>query len=287
MVTIIVNLEKEINSNAVDVKLKSMQIITSRQNEFYKNIRKLMNDGRYRSKTGQTIAEGVHLCRSYLDQVGEPVFCVVGQSAIDHGEIQNIIRTIEDEQVIWVSDSLFKELSDLKTHDGILFVVVIDQKNTQQPISEDTLMLDDVQDPGNLGTILRTAAGAGVKDIYLSSGCASAWAPKTLRSGMGAQFVLNIYEGRDLADDIKNATAQVLATSLQTKKSIYRQDLVKPSIWIFGNEGQGVSEELFELVSQRVFIPQSEEIESLNVSAAVAVCLFEQKRQRIENKRKD
>lgn len=258
-----------------------MQYITSRHNEFYKHIRKLMTNGRHRRQAGQTIAEGVHLCQSYLRLLGDPVACVVNQSFRDDIEVQAILQALGYERVIELSEGLFKELSDLKTNDGILFVIDTPKIKPTHRIEEDALTLDDVQDPGNLGTILRTAAGAGVKDIYLSSGCASAWAPKTLRSGMGAQFVLNIYEGRDLADDIKNATVQVLATSLQTKQSIYRQDLVKPSIWIFGNEGQGVSEKLLGLVSKKVFIPQSDEIESLNVSAAVAVCLFEQKRQRM------
>ncbi|MFM7522726.1 MAG: TrmH family RNA methyltransferase, partial [Betaproteobacteria bacterium] len=143
------------------------------------------------------------------------------------------------------------------------------------------LLLDSVQDPGNLGTIMRTAAAAGIQQIFCSPGTASVWSPKVLRAGMGAHFVLEIHEDVNLAQLIKNAAVPVYAAQPDAANSIYSADLRSPSAWLFGHEGQGVSDELLALATQRLSIPQSTQVESLNVAASVAICLFEQRRQKI------
>ena len=147
------------------------------------------------------------------------------------------------------------------------------------------MLLDGVQDPGNLGSILRSAAAAGVGQVICGRGTAAAWAPKVLRAAMGAHFVLDIVEHADLRTVIAGAHLPVYATSSHASTSIYATDLAGPCAWLFGHEGAGVSAELAPLVSRELTIPQQAGIESMNVAAAAAVCLFEQRRQRLASSR--
>src|SRR5690606_2680245 len=143
--------------------------------------------------------------------------------------------------------------------------------------------LEDIQDPGNMGTILRTAAAVGIQRVLLSPGCASPWSPKALRAGMGAQFSVSIYEETDLFRALQNSTLPVLATVLEPDAaSLYDTDLTKPAVWLFGNEGQGISEQLARCATQHIYIPQAATaVQCINVSAAAAICLYEQYRQNI------
>ena len=173
-------------------------------------------------------------------------------------------------------------MSALEQGVAILFVIAMPEKRIAATLESDALILDRVQDPGNVGAMLRTAAAAGVKEIYLSEGSAQAWSPKVLRAGMGAHFTLTIYEGADLAVLIGRAEVPVVATSLGATRSLYDADLKTPHAWLFGNEGAGVSDDLLKLCEKdTIIIPQSDGVESLNVAAATAVCLFEQRRQRL------
>ncbi len=143
----------------------------------------------------------------------------------------------------------------------------------------DLLVLDQIQDPGNLGTILRSAAAAGVHNLHLSKGCVSAWSPKSLRAGMGAQFSLNICEQVSIDQLIPKTGFQVFSASSHAQNSIYDTDLRDPICWVFGNEGNGVSEQiLMETVPLK--IPQPGGQESLNVAVAASICMFEMCRQR-------
>jgi TrmH family RNA methyltransferase len=140
-------------------------------------------------------------------------------------------------------------------------------------------LIDQLQDPGNVGSILRSAAAAGIKKIFCSPSTVAAWSPKVLRAGMGAHFIVDIYEHRDLPALIQAASIPVIATSSHATQTIYGYDLSKKFAWLFGHEGQGVSDELLALASVQLAIPQDPAIESLNVAASAAVCLFEQLRQ--------
>jgi TrmH family RNA methyltransferase len=143
------------------------------------------------------------------------------------------------------------------------------------------VVLDNLQDPGNLGSILRSAAGAGIKQVFCSAGSASAWSPKVLRAGMGAHFLLEIFEGVDLYAMLSHSSIPILATSSHTTTTIYQSDLNRPVAWLFGHEGQGVDPRLMALATDTVTIPQKAEIESLNVAASAAICFFEQVRQQL------
>ncbi len=146
-------------------------------------------------------------------------------------------------------------------------------------MSEDCVILDRIQDPGNVGSILRSSAAAGVKHIFCLEGSAAVWSPKVLRAGMGAQFQLNIIEQLDVHNLISKLTLPVLVACAQADKNLFQANLRQPVAWVFGNEGQGVCRELMD-VAQHLAIPQPGGTESLNVAAAAAVCLFETLRQR-------
>ena len=142
-------------------------------------------------------------------------------------------------------------------------------------------MLEQIQDPGNLGSILRSAAAAGIRDVFLSKKSIFAWSPRVLRAGMGAHFSLSIHEEVDLFDLLSRREGLALATVTDAATSIYETRLGGPIAWIFGNEGAGVSAQLMQAADARVYIPMSAATESINVAAAAAVCLFEQSRQRL------
>ena len=146
----------------------------------------------------------------------------------------------------------------------------------------DVIVLDRVQDPGNVGTILRTAAAAGIRTVLTTAGTAACWAPKVLRAGMGGHFVLEIHENIPLEQLKAQVGALPLAgTVLQDGQSLYATDLRRPLAWVFGNEGEGIDPELQAQLGCRLTIPQDPGVESLNVAASAAVCLFEQRRQRL------
>jgi len=139
-------------------------------------------------------------------------------------------------------------------------------------------MLEDIQDPGNLGSILRTALGAGVDTAFLSKGCTDVWSPKCLRGGQGAQFYLPIVEGVDLVEKLDTFTGSSYAMTV-SDQSLYQQDLTDPCLFVIGNEGAGLSDAVINHASQSLSIPMDPNLESLNAAAATAICLFERKRQ--------
>lgn len=206
---------------------------------------------------------------------------VYSESAPDNPEVSDLMDACDELKTpsIMLSDQNFKGISGVKNSVGILFMIEIPDSVTPSELKNNTLLLDDIQDPGNMGTILRTAAAAGVTRVFTSNGSTSAWSPKVLRAGMGAHFAVQIYENANLAELINNSKIQVLATSLGATESIYQRDLTQPTAWLFGNEGQGISEDLMALNVDKVIIPQNPDIESINVAASVAICLFEQFRQ--------
>ena len=259
----------------------SIKLIQSRDNPLYKQIRQLATSAQARKKAGQTLLDGVHLCQAWLDHREAPSICVVSDTAVSHHEVLAIINTCLERQVncIQLPDALFAALSQVENGVEILFVVDVPIPPHVESLSECALLLDQLQDPGNVGSILRSAAAAGIKKIFCSPSTVAAWSPKVLRAGMGAHFVVDIYEHSDLSALIQAASIPVIATSSHATQTIYGYDLGKKFAWLFGHEGQGVSAELLALASVQLAIPQDPAIESLNVAASAAVCLFEQLRQ--------
>lgn len=258
-------------------------VISSAKNPTVKHLRKLWASASYRRAQQHTLAHGTHLTQSYLASNHLPVSYIVTESALQNQEIQSLMQqleTLEIPQTI-LTDSLYESLSDVHARVGISLVIAIPTHNTTQ-LTGDSILLDDVQDPGNIGTILRTTAAAGIDSVYCSSGCSSVWSPRALRAGMGAQFSTTLYEQCDLEALVSTSQVTTYVTSLATPSvSLYDLDLSTPGAWIFGNEGQGTNPKLQQLATERVTIPQATTtVESLNVAASAAVCLFEQQRQR-------
>ena len=258
-----------------------MNPITSAQNPLVKQLRKLATSAKARREAGEYIAEGAHLVESYLAAGATPLRYVYAESAAHNHEVATLIERLRELAIeeTAVSDTLFESLASIHANVGIL--IIFQPITTSLQASQTTVVLEDIQDPGNLGTILRTAAATGITNIVLSSGSASPWSPKALRAGMGAQFSLHIQENVNLKEFIKMSTIPTLVTTLSdTSENLYDLDLARPVVWILGNEGQGVSQPLTNLADTQVHIPQANTaVESLNVAAATSVCLYEQYRQ--------
>ncbi len=261
----------------------STRSISSRDNPQYKQIRQLASSAQARRKAGMTLLDGVHLCEAWLQHCGAPVLCVAGESARTNPEVVPLVAQCEQlgADCLWLPEPLFAPLSQVEHGVALLFVVIppaVNQTRSHQ-LDGPALLLDGLQDPGNLGAILRTAAAAGMPRVFCSEGTVSAWSPKVLRAGMGAHFVMDIVEDADLGALLRDASIPVYATSSHTTRSLYEADLRAPSAWLFGHEGRGVADSLLAAASDRLSIPQQTRVESMNVAASVAVCLFEQLRQ--------
>jgi len=258
-----------------------MKSITSRDNPLYKELKHLAGSAQARRKEGRSLLDGVHLCEAYLQFVGKPSLCVVGESALQHHEVLPLIVQCEERATTCIAlpDALFDALSQVENGVNILFLIDTPAAQTAPALRGNAVLIDNLQDPGNLGSILRSAAAAGIQQAYCSTGSVSAWSPKVLRAGMGAQFMLQIFENVDLGELVAGSSVPVLATSSHATRTIYQLDLRQPAAWLFGHEGQGVAPELLELATQQVAIPHRGHIESLNVAASAAVCFFEQLRQ--------
>lgn len=257
--------------------------ITSRDNAIYKELKLLASSSQARRKAGRTLLDGIHLCEAYLQHVGKPMICVVSESARHHAEAGPIMAlcAAANTQCIVLPDTLFHVLSQVEHGIDLLFVIATPQPQPSATLTHTAVLLDRLQDPGNMGSILRSAAAAGIREVYCSPGTTFAWSPKVLRAGMGAHFHLNIYENYDLHALAASAgNVAVIATSSHASHSIYALDLRSETAWIFGHEGQGVDPELLRHATHLAVIPHAGEIESLNVAACAAVCFFEQFRQR-------
>jgi TrmH family RNA methyltransferase len=260
-----------------------MKTISSRDNAFYKELKQLATSSQARRKAGRSLLDGVHLCQTWLDLRGLPAHCVVSEGALDNPEVGAIVGRVEAEHghVTALPDALFGALSQVEHGVKLLFLVDTPQLDTPAVLSQSAVLLDGVQDPGNVGSILRSAGAAGIRQVFCSPGTAFCWSPKVLRAAMGAHFVLEIFENVDLASLVRGARVPVLATSGYADKQIWELDLSGPGAWLLGHEGQGVSSELLALATHRVAIPHLGKVESLNVAACAAVCFFEQARQQL------
>ncbi|MGA8862689.1 MAG: RNA methyltransferase [Gallionella sp.] len=272
-----------------------MKSIRSRDNPFYKELAKLSGSVRQRNKSGQTLLDGAHLLDAYLDSGNRPQHILLNTAALRDAEIAGLMQRMQGVPVTLLDYSLFAELSELKTPTGILALIdipgrpqgesraydsTLSPSDMQVAQSRLALLLEDIQDPGNLGSMLRSAAAAGCDAVYLSQGCADAWSPRVLRAAMGGHFALDIHEHADLADIAARFDGATYGATLQANESLYGHDYAGNVAFAFGNEGAGLSRELVEAVHHAILIPMSGKVESLNAAAAAAVCLFEAARQR-------
>ncbi|CAB1368072.1 TrmH family RNA methyltransferase [Denitratisoma oestradiolicum] len=255
-----------------------MKTLSSRDNPTVRQLRLLAEDAREQRRQGRTLLDGPHLVSTYRQRVGLPRLLVVSESGLDKPELEALLALHPGQETLCLKDSLFREISGTAAPVGILALIDI-PATPPGPARGSCLLLDAVQDAGNLGSILRTAAAAGLGDIFLGPGCAGVWTPKVLRAGQGAHFSLAIRERADLAAVIRGYPGRVLTTAVEGGQSLYALDLRGSVAWLFGSEGRGVDSSLASLAQGRVTIPLISEMESLNVAAAAAICIYESVRQ--------
>lgn len=258
-----------------------MKLIQSRDNPFYKGLKRLAESGRERRKTGRTLLDGLHLVEAYEKACGPVETLIVAESALAGGEIA---AYVEGRETILLADALLRDLGLVDTPSGLLAVAAMPVATVAVDREKDAILLDGVQDPGNVGAILRSAAAAGIGQALLGPGCAAAWSPKVLRAGQGAHFVLAIHEDADLGAFMAGYRGTTAVTCLDDATPLYEASWEGPLAWVFGAEGQGVRAELLAAARLRVRIPMPGAVESLNVAAAAAVCLFEALRRKLASR---
>lgn len=253
----------------------SVKSISSRANDDYRALLALASEARERRRLRRTLLDGEHLLSEALAAGLQPrrlVYALSHQARAEHWRAR-----LPEVPALCLTDALFATLSPVDTPSGIL--AEIDIPDARGRPADGTVLLERVQDPGNLGAILRVAAAAGVGTVMLSAGCAEAWSPKCLRGAQGAHFRLDIVERVALADAITALALPVYAASLGAARELYQLDLRAPAAFLFGNEGAGLSEALLHRTTP-FMIPMPGGMESLNVATAAAICLFERVRQR-------
>ena len=263
------------------------KLIDSKNNAFFKRLVKISQN----KEKALCLLEGIHLCQDFLAKAdGAQLKAAIFQaSAISkavneaNSELMQLYQCLNTSPTI-LADQLFKQLCDVQSPQGVIFLIEPAQRPLDELLVDKTMVLvDRVQDPGNLGTIIRTVAAAGIKQLVLSSGTVKAWSPKVLRSAQGAHFAITIFTEVDLTVLVNKLKLPIYATALSdAARSLYALDLARECAWLLGNEGQGVSRELLAQATAEVFIPQAEAVESLNVAVACGIILFEQRRQRLD-----
>ncbi len=254
-----------------------MQAITSADNPQFKALLKLVQSSRSRRLAGYALLDGVHLLQAYRLRLGEPEQIIVSYAGAEAPEISALLQ--HGASPVLLSDHLFKQLSSVATPTGIIALIKTPRRAGLPAALDTCVMLEDVQDPGNLGSILRSCAAASIRQIFLSTACVDAWSPRVLRAGMGAHFSLEVHERIDLLALTRAFPGRVVVAQQQATHSVFTTDLRGKIALVFGNEGAGVSAALRLCAHESVAIPMSAATESLNVAAAAAVCLFERVRQ--------
>ena len=249
-----------------------MRKIASPDNPHFRDWLKLAGSARQRRKSGLTLLDGAHLLAACLDAGLRPVEILLGGEPT--AEVAALLRRVEDVRVSQLDAALFAQLSELKTPTGVLALLALPQVALAP--ARFALLLEDIQDPGNLGSMLRSAAAAGCDAVFLSKGCADAWSPRVLRAAMGGHFVMRIHEDADLLQVAGEMT--VYAAVLGAESSLFECELRAPLAFAIGNEGAGLSAEL-QSRCHPFAIPMPGQVESLNAAAAAAICLFEAVRQ--------
>ena len=251
--------------------------VGSRDNPLLVRLRKLArHPGEYR-KLGQVLLEGEHLCEAWATRGGAPALhALVAESAWQEGAHAALAAAAE--ATIVVADPALAELSTLETRPPIVYVVPLPAPPAIRPEAS-SVVLDRVQDAGNVGSILRSAAAFGFSQVIALEGTASLWSPKVLRAAMGAHFGLALIENRR-ADALAGLAVPLLGTSSHAASSLDDEAIDAPCAWVFGNEGAGASAAVQGRCARVVRIPQPGGEESLNVAAAAAICLYATRRGR-------
>ena len=249
-------------------------VITSKDNEIVKNIRKL-KEKKYRDETNSFIIEGIKIIEEAIEEKAE-IRKIVVCNEYENSFSKELLYKIAKYDVVYVSTNVFKMLTDVNNPQGIL-AVVSKNKNENIDFSQDFyLLLDNIQDPGNMGTILRTADSINLNQIIVAKGTADCYNPKVVRSTMGAIFRVKVFECDlvDVIEKLKNNGIKVLATDLNTDNNLYNTEFEKTAV-VIGNEANGVSKEVLNISNDRIKIPMIGRTESLNAGVATGIILYE------------
>ena len=261
-----------------------MQKISSKDNEIIKHIRKL-KDKKYRDESNEFVIEGVKLVAEAIQENSKIKYIVLCDDCERSDFIsKELMYEIAKYECIYVTEKLFKYLSQVQTPQGVLAIIEKNNIDIEIDYKQDIIVaLDDIQDPGNLGTILRTVDSIGLTQILVSKGTADCYNPKVVRSTMGAIFRIKIIECEDLTKTLKEIRKhkfKLVVTSLQTDESLYDINFDKKVI-VIGNEANGVSKDIQDLSDEKIKIPMIGKTESLNASVATGVVLYEYVRQKL------
>lgn len=255
-----------------------MQVITSKENDTIKNIKKL-NEKKYRDQENKFLVEGIKMLQEALNENAIIDKIIVCEDCINDGTInKELMYEIAKQNCVYVSEKVFQSITQVTNPQGIL--AVLKRENGEEKISyeEDIIVvLDGVQDPGNLGTIIRTIDSVGLTQVILSNQTADPFNPKVVRSTMGAIYRVNCIRSKNIIETLKNIKKhkyEILATSLNTTQTIYDIDY-KKKVLVIGNEAKGVSKEILELANKKIKIPMPGKTESLNVAVATGIILYE------------
>lgn len=258
--------------------------IQSTANPEIKHLARLIRQRSYRLTHKHVVIEGIHLLQTFIEADMPLVKLYIPEMACEQTEIQALLPKISTEKIIYVAGGVLRKISSLANADEITAIFNLPETASARP-EKDVVILENVQDPGNVGTILRSSLATGITDIVLSKHCADVWSPKVLRAAMGAHAFLRFYEIDAVATWCQQYPNQVYATVLSTSaQSLYSLDLTHDAAWVFGNEGAGISQATYEAIKHHVIIPMSGPTESLNVAMAASICLFEQQRQRLNTR---
>lgn len=260
-----------------------MQIITSKDNENIKSIKKL-KERKYRDLNNEYIIEGIKILKEAIQEKAVIKKIVICEECLANNIIdEKLLYEIAKYDCLYVSKKIFEGLTDVSKPQGILAVV---EKNNKKDINynEDIIVaLDGLQDPGNLGTILRTLDSANLSQVVVSKDTVDAYNPKVVRSTMGAIFRVNIVEAENLKETLKGMKRhkyKVMCTDLTASKNIYEIDYNK-KILVIGNEANGISKELLDMADEKIIIPMLGKTESLNASVATSIIVYEYVRRKI------
>lgn len=245
-----------------------MGALTSRDNPKVKRWIRLAGDARYRRAERRALIEGPHLLAAARQHGLKPVAVLL----TDEGAANPEIRALAGENPVMLAKGVFRAIVDADTPQGVAAEVVIPQSRRT---SGNTVFLEGIQDPANVGAIMRSAAAFGVGRMVLDRACADPWSPKALRAGMGGHFGLAILETADLATEVEAFKGTIACTVPRGGVALRDAPLERSVAWIFGAEGRGLSDETIRRADLRVTIPMAAGTESLNVAAAAAICLYE------------
>ncbi|MCI8636939.1 MAG: RNA methyltransferase [Clostridia bacterium] len=262
-----------------------MQKITSKDNEFIKHIKKL-KDKKYRDMANEYLIEGIKLVEEAIQEKAPIKQIILCDDCEKNAAIsKDLMYAIAKHECVYVTENILKYLSEVQSPQGILAVIEKNNNDMQIDYTQDVIVaLDDVQDPGNLGTILRTVDSVGLTQILLSKGTADAFNPKVVRSTMGAIFRVKIIECEDLKQtlkEIKKHKFKIVVSSLQTENTIYDIKYQKKVI-VIGNEANGVEPTIRQMSDEAIKIPMLGKTESLNASVATGIILYEYVRQKLK-----